>query len=62
MPNVNNIKCPDCDALLEVPIDVEKGEILSCSGCGLEVEVKKLEGGEVVDFQELALEGEDWGE
>ena len=60
----NNLaKCPDCDAELDVPCDVEKGEILSCPSCGLELEVKKIaNGGEGLDLQELTLEGEDWGE
>ncbi len=59
----NKTKCPDCDSDLNVPNDVEKGEILSCPGCGLELEVKKIsDGGECVDLQELTIEGEDWGE
>ena len=41
----------------------EKGEILSCPGCGLELEVKKINcGGGCVSLQELTIEGEDWGE
>lgn len=59
-------KCPDCDAELKVPVETEQGHILSCSGCGLELEVKKIEvddkGKEHVDLQELTLEGPDWGE
>ncbi len=58
---MNKAKCPDCDAELDVPSDTEKGEILSCPGCGLELEVKKIQGG-CVDLQELTIEGEDWGE
>ena len=54
-------KCPDCDAELDVPEDTQKGEILSCPGCGLELEVKHVKGG-CVDLQELTIEGEDWGE
>jgi len=54
-------KCPDCDAELEIPEDVIQGEILNCPGCGLELEVKQREG-EFVELQELAIEGEDWGE
>lgn len=56
-------KCPDCDSDLDVPFDIEKGEVLSCPGCGLELEVKKIaNGGECIDLQELTIEGEDWGE
>ncbi len=58
---LNKTKCPDCDADLDVPADTEKGEILSCPGCGLELEVKQVNGG-CVDLQELTIEGEDWGE
>ncbi len=56
-------KCPDCDSDLDIPCDAEKGEVLSCPGCGLELEIRKISaGGECVDLQELVLEGEDWGE
>ena len=59
----NAAKCPDCDSVLDVPCDVEAGEILSCPGCGLELEVKKLAyGGGCLELQELTIEGEDWGE
>ena len=59
----NNAKCPDCDSELIVPNDIENGEIVSCPGCGLELEVKKLnDGGGCIDLQELTIEGEDWGE
>ena len=54
-------KCPDCDSDLKIPADTVKGEILSCPGCGLELEVKQIKGG-CVDLQELIIEGEDWGE
>jgi hypothetical protein len=59
----NAAKCPDCDSVLDVPCDVEIGEILSCSGCGLELEVKGIDcGGACVELQELTIEGEDWSE
>ncbi len=61
--NDNKAKCPDCESEINVPSDVEKGEILSCPTCGLELEVKKIAiGGGCVDLQELVIEGEDWGE
>ena len=56
-------ECPDCDSELDVPCGVEVGEILSCPSCGLELEVKKKTcGGACIEFQELTIEGEDWGE
>jgi transcription elongation factor Elf1 len=59
----NNAKCPDCDSELKIPCDIEKGEVLSCPCCGLELEVKEIsDGGAFVDLQELVIEGEDWGE
>jgi uncharacterized paraquat-inducible protein A len=59
----NKAKCPDCDFELNIPCDIEKGELLSCPGCGLELEVKEIKnGGGFVSLQELTIEGEDWGE
>ncbi len=55
-------QCPDCGSELNVPCDIEKGEILSCPGCGLELEVKNTSGGGCLELQELIIEGEDWGE
>jgi len=59
--NVLKSRCPDCDAEIEIPADTEIGEIISCSGCGLELEVKTINGS-CVELQELTIEGEDWGE
>jgi alpha-aminoadipate carrier protein LysW len=53
-------KCPDCDAEILIPESAAEGEILSCPSCGLELEVKK--NGESFELQEIAIEGEDWGE
>ena len=58
---MNKTKCPDCDADLNVPVDTEEGEILSCACCGLELEVKQVNCG-CVDLQRFTREGEDWGE
>ncbi len=54
-------KCPDCDADLQVSDGAAKGEIVSCPGCGLELEVKQISG-EKLELTELVIEGEDWGE
>ena len=59
----NKAVCPDCECILSVPWDVEKAEILSCPGCGLEFEVEKIgDGGGCLSLHELVIEGEDWGE
>jgi alpha-aminoadipate carrier protein LysW len=58
---MERVRCPDCNAELEVPQEVALGEILSCPGCGLELEVKKVNGGSL-ELEEIAIEGEDWGE
>ena len=49
-------KCPECDADVEIPEDALEGEIVTCSSCGLELEIKEGE------LEELGIEGEDWGE
>ena len=61
MNALEKARCPDCDAELEVPEEVTQGEILSCPGCGLELEVKNIHGS-AVELEEIAIEGEDWGE
>ncbi len=59
----NKSRCPDCDSELGVPCDVKQGELLSCPGCGIELEVKKISnGGGCLELQEFIMEGEDWGE
>jgi len=61
-----NLNCPDCQTELILPKDVENGEIVSCSGCGLEFEVtvKVIDGKRfVTDIKVLELEEKDeWGE
>jgi len=54
-------KCPDCDADLKVSEDTKKGEIVSCPECGLELEIKQING-DKLELKELVIEGEDWGE
>jgi hypothetical protein len=54
-------RCLDCDAEIDVPYDIERGEILGCPGCGLELELKEVGNG-YFGLQELTIEGEDWGE
>ena len=56
-----NSSCLECGASLDVPSNIELGEIISCPDCGLELEVKEINGKDI-ELQEVLLEGEDWGE
>lgn len=61
--NLNKTTCPVCESEIDVPFDVQKGNILSCPGCGIELEVKETEnGGDCLKLTEFIIEGEDWGE
>ena len=60
MPSKMMYKCKDCDAVISVPDDIEEGEIIGCSDCGLDYIMKNEKGS--ITIQELAIEGEDWGE
>ena len=35
------MKCPECDAELNIPEDTAVGEIVSCSDCGADYEISK---------------------
>lgn len=51
--------CPECDADVEIPSDAMENELLSCSECGIELEIMSLDPIEL----DLAPEvEEDWGE
>jgi len=51
--------CPECDAEVDIPGDAMENELLSCSECGIELEIMNLDPIEL----ELAPEvEEDWGE
>jgi len=53
------MECPECGGTVEVQEKVEKGEILQCKDCGVELEVKETKPLKL----ELAPEAEeDWGE
>lgn len=51
--------CPTCGAKVDLPDGTEVGEILECSDCGAELEVRKLD---PVELTEAPEEQEDWGE
>lgn len=49
--------CPDCQAEIELDeFDVDKGEVISCPECGVDLQVVNLA---PLEF-ELAGEEEDW--
>jgi alpha-aminoadipate carrier protein LysW len=51
--------CPECDAELDVDeFDADKGEIISCPECGVDLEVVGLAPLQL----ELAPPDEDWSE
>jgi alpha-aminoadipate carrier protein LysW len=52
-------KCPECDANVALKTDVEKGEIVQCADCGVELEVKEVQ---PVELALAPKEEEDWGE
>ncbi|UCE15246.1 MAG: lysine biosynthesis protein LysW [Candidatus Bathyarchaeota archaeon] len=58
---METVRCPDCDAELEIHKGIILGEIMSCPSCGLELEVREING-DCVKLKELKIEGEDWGE
>lgn len=53
------VKCPVCDADVNVAADATVGELLTCSDCGTELEVTALEPLAVEEAPEVQ---EDWGE
>ena len=53
------MECIECGADLDIPDDVEEGEILTCPDCGVELEVISTDPLEVDVAPE---EEEDWGE
>ena len=55
------MKCPECDANLNIPEDADVGEIVSCSDCGADYEISK-KAGSTVEIKEAETVGEDWGE
>jgi len=53
-------KCIDCEATIEVPDDAVDGEIVTCSDCGLDLEVHVSPQGRTL--KPLLVAKEDWGE
>ena len=55
------MKCPECDADLNIPEDAAVGEIVSCSDCVADYEISKKDCS-TVEIKEAETVGEDWGE
>ncbi len=51
--------CPECEASVGLASDVEKGEIVQCGDCGVELEVTDVQ---PVTLALAPKEEEDWGE
>tara|TARA_B100001146_G_scaffold56047_1_gene49215 strand:+ start:1216 stop:1395 length:180 start_codon:yes stop_codon:yes gene_type:complete len=56
-----NMKCPECDADLNIPDDAAVGEIVSCVDCGADYEISKKDG-PAIEIKKAETVGEDWGE
>ncbi len=52
-------ECPVCSAEITFEESTVEGEIIECSDCGTELEVKKIDPPKV---EEAPMEDEDWGE
>jgi alpha-aminoadipate carrier protein LysW len=44
--------CPECGETLEIPDDVEEGEIIDCDNCGVELDVESVEPLRLTVFEE----------
>lgn len=58
---MRTMKCPECDAEIEVSSDVVEGEILECPECGLELEIVGISD-KGIEAKPAEIEGEDWGQ
>ena len=51
--------CPECEADVHVGEDTDKGELVSCPDCGVELEVVGLD---PIELDIAPEEDEDWSE
>jgi alpha-aminoadipate carrier protein LysW len=59
MSEISVIECPECAAEVSLQPNVMQGEILTCSDCGVELEVISLD---PLTVDLAPMEMEDWGE
>jgi alpha-aminoadipate carrier protein LysW len=46
------VSCPECGEDVQLPADVEEGEIVECENCGVELDVTSVDPLEVMVFEE----------
>jgi alpha-aminoadipate/glutamate carrier protein LysW len=51
--------CPECDADVHVDLDVDKGELVDCEECGVQLEVVGLDPVELDIVEEESLDDDD---
>ena len=51
--------CPECDADVHVDTDADKGDVVSCDDCGIELEVVGLDPVELDIMEEEDLDDEE---
>jgi alpha-aminoadipate carrier protein LysW len=57
--DASNGTCPVCDGTMTIGNDIVVSEIVRCSECGSELEVRGLS---PLEFAEAPMEEEDWGQ
>lgn len=55
----NQTKCPDCDGNIILNSKTEKGEVIRCNDCSVDLEVVSLQ---PLKINHLPKMDEDWGE
>ena len=59
MPTSTTARCPECDAEVMILADAEVGEILTCTECGADLELRSLS---PPRLDVAPPEEEEWGE
>ena len=51
--------CPDCEATVHVDTDADKGDVVSCEDCGIDLEVVGLDPVELDIVEEEGFDDDD---
>lgn len=52
--------CPECDSEIEIDeLDVDRGEVISCPECGVDLQVVNVS---PIELESAPEEGEEWGQ